>query len=969
MMSLWDQYVRPLGAKYGDLFAAAEVACSIKFHEVVIKPSLFRGDTYRALALDPRVPGRNHVIAESLASGEFGPEGWRACCLFTDPLLVVEPEDPRFHHPSQRACLTGHCVFSYEHDVNDINFLKEQLDWLIPTEPSSGNARITDLFNACSEFTDFVGITVAFSGNKSLHIHIVFENTDFKKLFSAEDDVNIGLSRHWERLRATVSDILKPSDQVGSDGTKRPTLPDSMIKSPAAYRRLPWGERVLEKTNLLGMPPRTVVPQITLWEKFRRRTAKGTTLMFLTPSLFTPDAPRPRVGPSKTFSGIGSRLSTEQVAFCERKLREFYDEPDGVRLAGIGWDHGRNIWVARFFNYDADSNPSSVMLETHQTILFAGAGAEGREQRSLPYPLGTMMHLWCRAHGEEVSLASLSVDNVDRTDGDPDEQQHHFIEPYFKRVGPALITDFAYRVVDGASARTVMEEWLPKLIASEPITILRGPEGATKTSSILRMHHTIMQERRGDGDGGKAVYAFGDYDTAVQKAADFDLLHSDGGRYKAVVWRGFTAAYAIACERLKLSPITEEDRKAAGYPSLWSLVKSRQPDVMKEFRRLHAEIWAMVGDREHVIFTVHAVADRWGESTRSRTMWARSFWIDGDQNVGSDRVRSETSLALLVHDEAKWSTFADAVSEPTYEWLNSLVRHDSETWGSERVNQKQRALDEYVVRFGWPHSVKEISYDDVERYVGIGENWDEVVTADTGEYLSRACDELDKDIYARTHGSRWYLTSRRWWQLGDGQVASRIIILTTEAVPMFVGQKAHPGLYVVDCRAEKLQRDMVETRPARFVTSEKLATLVESVRNDLQADTGEEWYVISNKVSSLPSTITHARARGSNELRGLNILQTCTFMAPGEYEQQQALNAWTGRSDLVHLRHVDEINQSAGRNRGFRRIGKERHVLLINRRLWTLLNHSLVRSYFRYDLVVSQDNQARKDARRPRSLP
>ncbi len=33
------------------------------------------------------------------------------------------------------------------------------------------------------------------------------------------------------------------------------------------------------------------------------------------------------------------------------------------------------------------------------------------------------------------------------------------------------------------------------------------------------------------------------------------------------------------------------------------------------------------------------------------------------------------------------------------------------------------------------------------------------------------------------------------------------------------------------------------------------------------------------------------------------------------------LNAWTGRSDLARLRHINEFNQSAGRSLGFREKG------------------------------------------------
>ncbi len=71
----------------------------------------------------------------------------------------------------------------------------------------------------------------------------------------------------------------------------------------------------------------------------------------------------------------------------------------------------------------------------------------------------------------------------------------------------------------------------------------------------------------------------------------------------------------------------------------------------------------------------------------------------------------------------------------------------------------------------------------------------------------------------------------------------------------------------------------------------------------------------------MSKTMSHASARGSNDLIGENILQTMTFMTPEESEKLPTLNAWTGRSDLAELGHIDEFNRSAGRSLGFREKG------------------------------------------------
>lgn len=126
----------------------------------------------------------------------------------------------------------------------------------------------------------------------------------------------------------------------------------------------------------------------------------------------------------------------------------------------------------------------------------------------------------------------------------------------------------------------------------------------------------------------------------------------------------------------------------------------------------------------------------------------------------------------------------------------------------------------------------------------------------------------------------------------------------------------------------------------------------------------DSWFVVSNRVQTLTDTMTHVGARGSNALKGLDILQTMTWMTPFEYEQLQALNAWTGRNDLVGLRHIDEFNQTCGRNLGFRHQGDARHTLLVNLRLLDVLldHHAGVLGRARYGLRLRLDTDQRYEA-------
>jgi hypothetical protein len=172
---------------------------------------------------------------------------------------------------------------------------------------------------------------------------------------------------------------------------------------------------------------------------------------------------------------------------------------------------------------------------------------------------------------------------------------------------------------------------------------------------------------------------------------------------------------------------------------------------------------------------------------------------------------------------------------------------------------------------------------------------------------------------------------------------------------------ADPSWSIFELETPNVPRDSVETHACRYVTGSRLPTVCREWRENHPAD---DFFVISNKVASMEATMSHAAARGSNDLIGKNVLQTMTFMTPDEYERLQALNAWTGRSDLVGLRHIDEFNQTAGRNLGFRKQGDVKHVLLVNRRLFGLLigGEPLKRS--RYDFRLYLDKNQRYEIKR-----
>jgi hypothetical protein len=948
---LWDEFVAPLGEKYLRQFRSAAANDQSAFFSRVIRPQLFTGSTYMSVEDNIYVKDRDHRNAQKMAATGAQTADWQACSYFTNAMLVDPFPNPLT--PSERSIMGNLTVFTFEFDRDEVEFLKEQLDWL-PKVSRWRKSPMGLLYEHCSQYADFDGICVAWSGNKSLHTHVVFKGGMYEKAHGELDYPNRGLQAHWEALADDVIRILAPSQRVGEARVLEPTKPDDALKNPIQYRRLPGAVRRLTKPNVLGMPVGTMVPQVVLWEEYRDRAKRGATALFFSPSLFAKAESQKARQPSVRASSIGRRLRDDEIAAVERVLREFYPGPDRAIFHSLSFDAARNEYVAHFQNDPGDRNPTSVMIESHRAIKGHGVGKDAlSDHRHLPFTLGQLIEYTCQRLDREKAVESrISEEWVDE-DGEWNRRDEELSD---RRCGQAFAAAFSSTVVDTASAQAVMREHMPILIATEGISLVSGPEGCGKTTSLFHDHARIMTSLNAQGFHGLAAYAFADYVNAIEKVASFNQINS-GGKYHAILWPGFSHAYRSACKKLNLTPISDEDVRRSGYESMWKLVKRSQPAVLKLFRKQHDAMWAEIGDREPVIFTMHAVVHEWQLGRHSRTMWAKSFWNEAEER--STHLR-ETELALLVHDEVKWSTFTDVINEEAYDWLNNLPSDLKEAHRQNYYSRFRQEMDSHVEEVAWPNG-EEIRADDVARYLPLV-GWKPVTTADTGEYLLRNGNDAEQDIYHQRHGRKWFARSRRWWRDNFVPVANRIVFLTTESVPVAIAEKAHPNIYVIELTADKMERHTIETWPEKSVKSKKLAERCRAAIAELKLETGEEWFAISNVAKGVATT--HATARGANSFIGKNVVQTCTFMAVEDYELHQALNAWSGRDDLVSKRHVDEINQTAGRNLGFRyRLGV-RHILLINLTLYTNFLITKGLAGLRYEIAEQATNQTRKNQRR-----
>jgi len=183
-----------IGRRAANRFRAALAGPPSLLVDRALRPHLFRCDpgrdiwegTYQPVALTAKTPGRNHELAQALARGAPGgcsasdPEAWAALTFFANALRPCLPDWDEtvgrevWQSPSERVAVGPHHVFTYEHDVADLGFLREQLSWLA-SRKKRGDSPMGRLFARLSEHADFAGLTVNYSGHKSLHIHAVFD--------------------------------------------------------------------------------------------------------------------------------------------------------------------------------------------------------------------------------------------------------------------------------------------------------------------------------------------------------------------------------------------------------------------------------------------------------------------------------------------------------------------------------------------------------------------------------------------------------------------------------------------------------------------------------------------------------------------------------------------------------------------------------------------------------------------------
>lgn len=297
---------------------------------------------------------------------------------------------------------------------------------------------------------------------------------------------------------------------------------------------------------------------------------------------------------------------------------------------------------------------------------------------------------------------------------------------------------------------------------------------------------------------------------------------------------------------------------------------------------------------------------------------------------------------MLIHDELSTDNLLMLATQAQRDWFDAMreTKHEGRKLWSSSKSQAQR-LEGYRMFEQMVPPPSGMSFD-LACEIADHPEFETVSLTNNQEYGPST---HETDIYDFT-GAVWTVAKRNWPE----EVAFKTVVLTTEALPSLVAKRL--GWSLTELDTPNLPRDPVEIRASRSVISKNLSSLVIEARNEFKQSTGRDLQAIGNKMGHVVNATTHHTAKGSNSFIGQDVVQTISPLPPAAFERLEVINAWAKISTAVRLWTMDQFNQTAGRNRGFRRVDGQplpSHIVLINSRVWQSLGP--VMPYARYKMV------------------
>ena len=844
-----------------------------------------------------------------------------------------------------------------------IELLQQQFAWLRRSGNSNSSQEIFRVINWAKQFSDFRGMVAAYSGNKSLHFHFIFDTSDLMvDCADIRDSFRAIYQTAFERLSTEFEKLLP----IGMNH-------DVTMRQPEQFRRLPNGTSFAKSGQLFGLPERTEFPQVTLFEHLLSKAPNNSNRLFFEPNevrrQVKVEASVAPTNPTTNQKLLKDWVCEDERLFCFDQLEKLIAKHRGSeaypKLINLVIDGQIKAYLLA---NEFDQNPNVLLFGNSSTPIVAG-GKRPTTIVNIGIPLKYHIKAWRRTWSRQNPDASRLMDETEVPVAAP------FITPQREQASR----------VSGPIGDVIATE-LDQRLENCDVLLMRAPDGSGKTTAAMRLIPTLAQTANQKilGKLGEfepdfrrklikerfSMVATATYDQAVEKCAQFNRT-TDKSVATGIQVYSFDMAYQFALTEIYGEEGVNEKINVSvaakgGFKSVIRAIRTTQPDVYNALARFHKKMTDPIkeqrGQKHIVLFAVHDVMHQWSEGGLTSLFVHPDFFQTEVENLWA--LKDETRLVVAVHDELDCSQFMFIEPLEKVKWCEALFE-TGKPWHEDSLDLGE-AYKSWSAKAD--QQVGSVEFSDVIRINRSGlTSEDNVGVGCIERYGYDNRKKSSWPMYEQRHTHRYAVRCRNWW----GELADKTILLTTEALPTAIFEVSDHSarrVSIYDGREQIAHAGRIEAHIFDTLKSSDNPEIIQQMRESLDMP---DLHAVCHNCSNDENSTSIPKAKGSNELTNRDIIQIVNFISPAEgdgqsqYDLLQVINQKYGLDTALKLHHVDQINQIAGRNLGYRYTGN-RHILVISRSLWNLLK-SQFQAEIRYSVDVIQDAKTRRNTKHNRN--
>jgi hypothetical protein len=495
----------------------------------------------------------------------------------------------------------------------------------------------------------------------------------------------------------------------------------------------------------------------------------------------------------------------------------------------------------------------------------------------------------------------------------------------------------------------------------EPMLLTSG-EGIGKSTALLRLlaasaFDRALTRRQASATRKFVAFAFRSRKQAEEKAEDF---RQHGVSTLAV--KTFWDHLGEACRETGIRPLGRDDFDEHTASHVLGELASQQPAVFDLMEARRSQLWsrARFDDATTVLVMTHKAAEHW-QTGRITRAWHHP---DFDPSSGHEALARQFALAEVVFDDPEALDFVHLLPEALYVFV--------------RNTQAQYRGWRNIGRAGRRDVFDALKADIPGTLINSFEDFDELMRLDLERLRPYAVDyetiPFGRDnpnasgIYRPRDGDRYFLGVKGWLF----EMQARPIFPTTETIVANAIEKAIGEVFAevikLPSPGERNDEDIIETESQIGLRNWSRRPLFRLALDDVPgvypihvplfvdararadrdgrqgvsalaaeiAAADPDAIVILDGVSGVPNVYTFQSMKGLNGLERKHLYIILTWLAPDKYAELNVLGQWLGCSRVIEQHYQDQINQAAGRNRGFRQAeAPAKTVVFASKALWS----------------------------------